>query len=122
MLLTKAISQVSVYIVPSLLNLLSDLLSLSASHLRFSLLLSLDLRLDCLPVHLDLLVQLNEAVIRLLLIVLLEEPLPVGDYCVDVGLLSDRDIQSLVPLVHLDVHLDHFDDTRTLTRWRSRRN
>ena len=106
MLLTKAISQVSVYIVPSLLNLLSDLLSLSASHLRFSLLLSLDLRLDCLPVHLDLLVQLNEAVIRLLLIVLLEESLPVGDYCVNVSLLSDRDIQSLVPLVHLDVHLD----------------
>ena len=66
--------------------------SLSAGHLGFALLLRLDLRLDRLPVHLDLLVQLHEALISLLLVVLLEEALPVGNYRIDVRLLGDCDV------------------------------
>ena len=80
--------------------------SLRARHLALTLLLSLDLGLDSLPVDLNLLVQLNEAIVGLLLVVLLEEALPVRDHRIDVRLLRDRDVQRLVPLVHLDVHLD----------------
>ena len=81
-------------------------LSLRASHLGLALLLCLDLRLDRLPIHLNFLVQLGEALISLLLVVLLEETLPVRYDRVDVRLLGNGDVQRFVPLVHLDVHLD----------------
>ena len=80
--------------------------SLGTSHLGFPLLLSLDLRLYCLPVNLNFLVKLGEPLIRLLFLVLLEEALPISDHSINVGLLGDCDVEGLVPFVHLNVHLD----------------
>ena len=74
--------------------------------MRLTLLLRLDLSLDSLPVDLDLLVKLLEPIIGLLLLVLLEEALPIGDNRVNMGLLGNSNIEGLVPLVHLDVHFD----------------
>ena len=76
------------------------------SLLHFPLLLSLDLVFDDLPVNRDLLIELLEAIIGFLLLVLFQESLAVSDYRVDMGLLGYGDIQGLVPLVHLNVHLD----------------
>ena len=64
--------------------------SLATCHLSFSFLLSLYLGLDCLPVNLDLLIKLSEAVISLFLVVLFEEAFPVGNDSVDVRFLGDR--------------------------------
>jgi len=77
---------------------------LSLLHLPF--LLSLDLVFDDLPVNRDLLVELLEAIIGFFLLVLFQESLAVSDYRVDMCLLGYSDIQGLVPLVHLNIHLD----------------
>ena len=79
---------------------------LGPGHLGLALLLRLDLRLDCLPVHRDLLIQLREPVVGLLLVILLYEALSIGDNCVDMRLLSYSYVEGFVPLVELDVHLD----------------
>ena len=74
--------------------------------MRLALLLGLDLGLHRFLVDRDLLVKLLEAIVGLLLFVLPEEALSVEDYRVDVRLLGNSDVEGLVPLVHLDIHLN----------------
>lgn len=78
----------------------------SASHLRFTLLFSLDLGLDRLPVDLNLLAKLDKSLIRFLFVVLLEEAFAISDDSVDVGLLANGNIEGSIPAVKLDVHLN----------------
>jgi len=80
--------------------------SLSASHLCLAFFLSLDLSFHCLPVNLNLLVKLGEPLVSLLLLVLFEEALSISDHRVNMSLLCNCNVKSLVPFVHLDVHLD----------------
>ena len=79
---------------------------LSSSHLRLALLLGLDLGLHRFFIDRDLLVQLLEAIVSLLFLVLPEEALPIEDNRVDVRFLGNGDVEGLVPLVHLDIHLN----------------
>ena len=74
--------------------------------MRFSLLLSLDLRLYRFPVNLDLLVELFEAIVGFLLVILLKEAFTICNHRVNMSFLSYSNLQGLVPLVHLDIHLD----------------
>lgn len=81
-------------------------LEFSLGSLGLSFLISSDLGLDCFPVHLDVFGVLFEPLVRLLLVVLLQESLAVGDHRVHVRFVLDGDVQGTVPLVLLDVQFD----------------
>ena len=74
--------------------------------LSLTFLLSLDLGLYRFPVHFNLVVELDEAFISLLLLVLFEETLPVGNHSVHVSLLLDCNVKCTVPFIHFDIQLD----------------
>ena len=85
--------------------MLIRLFTVSLARCSFSFFVCTDLRLHRFPVHLQIFRELTELVMSLLAIVHLQETLTVGDDCVDVSLVLNRDFKSALPFVHLYVQL-----------------
>ena len=80
------------------------MVSLGAGSL--SILVSADLCLDCVPVNLDIFGVLFKLVNLLLLLILLQEASTIGNYCINMGLVVQCNVEGFFPAVKLDVQLD----------------
>jgi len=75
-------------------------------HLRFLVLVSLNLGFDGLPLHFDIASVVLHRLIRLFSVVLLQEALSVSNDSIDVGLVFNCNLQSAIPSVQLNVKFD----------------